>query len=121
MSPSPSLGLHAPVDYERRLMDTNTRSTDCSVHCHQRTLLGNAGTADISHVFEIQRSLPQRRATGVPSPENITKQITRWQAKLQPLPCEKRRISIFTPVDQRRPRSDGYSLLLKTAPATIAE
>ena len=37
MSPSPSLELHASVDYERRLMDTNTRSTGCSVHCRQRT------------------------------------------------------------------------------------
>jgi len=37
---------------------------------------------DVADVFDVRRSLSQRRATGSPSPKNIAAQIRRWRAKL---------------------------------------
>jgi argininosuccinate lyase len=37
---------------------------------------------DVANVFDIRRSLSQRRAIGAPSPKNIAAQITRWCTKL---------------------------------------
>lgn len=37
---------------------------------------------DIKDVFEVRRSLSERRAIGAPSPENIAGQIKYWRAKL---------------------------------------
>lgn len=45
---------------------------------------------DVAKIFDVRRSLAQRRAIGAPSPENIAAQIKRWKAKLQSLPCGKR-------------------------------
>ena len=36
---SPSPELHASVDYERRLTDTNTRNTGCSIRSPRENLL----------------------------------------------------------------------------------
>ncbi len=38
--------------------------------------------ADVVAVFDVRRSLAQRRATGAPSPKNVAAQIKRWRAKL---------------------------------------
>jgi argininosuccinate lyase len=37
---------------------------------------------DVANVFDLRRSLSQRRAIGGPSPKNIAAQIKRWKAKL---------------------------------------
>jgi argininosuccinate lyase len=37
---------------------------------------------DVADVFDVRRSLSQRRATGAPSPKNVAAQIKRWRAKL---------------------------------------
>jgi argininosuccinate lyase len=37
---------------------------------------------DVAKIFNIHRSLAQRRAIGAPSPENIAAQIRRWRAKV---------------------------------------
>jgi argininosuccinate lyase len=37
---------------------------------------------DVAKIFDVRRSLAQRRAIGAPSPENIAAQIKRWKAKL---------------------------------------
>jgi argininosuccinate lyase len=37
---------------------------------------------DVRKIFDVRRSLAQRRAIGAPSPENIAAQIKRWRAKL---------------------------------------
>jgi argininosuccinate lyase len=37
---------------------------------------------DVANVFDVRRSLSQRRAIGAPSPKNIAAQIKRWKAKL---------------------------------------
>jgi argininosuccinate lyase len=37
---------------------------------------------DVADVFDVHRSLSQRRATGAPSPKNVAAQIKRWRAKL---------------------------------------
>jgi argininosuccinate lyase len=37
---------------------------------------------DVAQVFDVNRSLSQRRAIGAPSPQNVVKQIRRWRAKL---------------------------------------
>jgi len=38
--------------------------------------------AHVAHVFEVRRSLSQRRANGAPSPKNVVAQIKHWPAKL---------------------------------------
>ena len=38
--------------------------------------------ADVANIFDVRRSLAQRRAMGAPSPANIAAQIKRWRAKL---------------------------------------
>jgi argininosuccinate lyase len=38
--------------------------------------------ADVVNVFDVRRSLAQRRAMGAPSPANIAAQIKRWQKLL---------------------------------------
>src|SRR5437773_7797683 len=38
--------------------------------------------SDVANVFDIRRSLSERRAIGAPSPENITAQIKRWHKLL---------------------------------------
>jgi argininosuccinate lyase len=38
--------------------------------------------ADVANVFDVRRSLAQRRAVGAPSPKNIATQIKRWRKKL---------------------------------------
>ena len=38
--------------------------------------------SDVASVFDICRSLSERRAIGAPSPENITAQIKRWRSDL---------------------------------------
>jgi argininosuccinate lyase len=37
---------------------------------------------DVANVFDVRRSLSERRAIGAPSPENIAGQIKRWRMKL---------------------------------------
>jgi len=37
---------------------------------------------DVANIFDVRRSLSQRRAIGAPSPKNIAAQIKRWKAKL---------------------------------------
>jgi argininosuccinate lyase len=37
---------------------------------------------DVADIFDLRRSLSQRKATGAPSPRNIAVQIKRWKAKL---------------------------------------
>jgi argininosuccinate lyase len=37
---------------------------------------------DVADVFDVRRSLSQRRAVGAPSPKNIAAQIKRWRKKL---------------------------------------
>jgi argininosuccinate lyase len=37
---------------------------------------------DVANIFDVRRSLAQRRAIGAPSPKNIATQIKRWRAKL---------------------------------------
>jgi argininosuccinate lyase len=37
---------------------------------------------DLARVFDIRYSLAQRRATGAPSPENVTAEIKRWRERL---------------------------------------
>ena len=37
---------------------------------------------DVANVFDIRRSLLERRAIGAPSPENIAAQIKRWRSDL---------------------------------------
>ena len=37
---------------------------------------------DVANVFDVRRSLSQRRAIGAPSPKNVSAQIKRWRAKL---------------------------------------
>jgi argininosuccinate lyase len=38
---------------------------------------------DIAKVFDVRRSLAERRAIGAPSPENVAVQIKRWRANLR--------------------------------------
>ena len=38
---------------------------------------------DVAEVFDVRRSLAQRRAIGAPSPENIAAQMARWRESLQ--------------------------------------
>ena len=38
---------------------------------------------DVAEVFDVRRSLGQRRAIGAPSPENIAAQMARWRESLQ--------------------------------------
>lgn len=38
--------------------------------------------ADVVQVFDVRRSLSQRRAVGAPSPENVTARIKHWRTKL---------------------------------------
>jgi argininosuccinate lyase len=38
--------------------------------------------SDVATIFDVCRSLAQRRAIGAPSPENITEQINRWRLDL---------------------------------------
>ena len=38
--------------------------------------------ADVANVFDVRRSLAQRRARGAPSPANVAAQIKRWRKKL---------------------------------------
>jgi argininosuccinate lyase len=38
--------------------------------------------SDVANVFDVCRSLAQRRATGAPSPENVAAQIKRWRSNL---------------------------------------
>jgi argininosuccinate lyase len=38
--------------------------------------------ADVANVFDVRRSLAQRRAMGAPSPANIAAQIKRWRVEL---------------------------------------
>jgi argininosuccinate lyase len=33
---------------------------------------------DIGNIFDLRRSLPERRAIGAPSPDNLAVQIKRW-------------------------------------------
>jgi argininosuccinate lyase len=37
---------------------------------------------DVAKIFNVRRSLAQRRAIGAPSPENVAAQIKRWRTKL---------------------------------------
>ena len=37
---------------------------------------------DVANIFDVRRSLSQRRAIGAPSPKNVAAQIKRWKAKL---------------------------------------
>lgn len=37
---------------------------------------------DIANVFDVRRSLAERRAIGAPSPENVAVQIARWRSEL---------------------------------------
>ena len=37
---------------------------------------------DVADVFDVRRALAARRAIGAPSPENIARQIARWQKLL---------------------------------------
>jgi argininosuccinate lyase len=37
---------------------------------------------DVANVFDVRRSLSQRRAISAPSPKNVATQIKRWKAKL---------------------------------------
>jgi argininosuccinate lyase len=39
---------------------------------------------DVANVFDVRRSLSERRAIGAPSPENIAGQIKRWRKLLCP-------------------------------------
>jgi argininosuccinate lyase len=37
---------------------------------------------DIAKVFDVRRSLAERRAFGAPSPKNVAVQIARWRSEL---------------------------------------
>jgi argininosuccinate lyase len=37
---------------------------------------------DIVNVFDVRRSLAERKAVGAPSPENVAVQIVRWRSEL---------------------------------------
>jgi argininosuccinate lyase len=37
---------------------------------------------DVARVFDVRRSLAERRAIGAPAPENIAAQIARWHKLL---------------------------------------
>jgi argininosuccinate lyase len=37
---------------------------------------------DVTNVFDVRRSLSQRRAIGAPSPENVKAQMARWRKQL---------------------------------------
>ena len=37
---------------------------------------------DVANIFDVRRSLSQRRAIGAPSPKNVAAQIKRWRTKL---------------------------------------
>jgi argininosuccinate lyase len=37
---------------------------------------------DVANVFDVRRSLSERRAIGAPSPENVSAQIVRWKKLL---------------------------------------
>lgn len=52
------------------------------VQLHELKRFSRLFGADVTDVFEVRRSLAQRRANGAPSPENVRAQIRRWQAKL---------------------------------------
>lgn len=52
------------------------------VQLHELKRFSRLFGANVTDVFDVRRSLAQRRANGAPSPENVRVQIRRWQPKL---------------------------------------